>query len=68
MRIAFVCQYFVPEIGAPSARVSELCREWVAQGHEVTVITALPNHPTGIVPLGPQLDFSAPHDRAGFAD
>jgi glycosyltransferase involved in cell wall biosynthesis len=50
VRIAFVCQYFVPEIGAPSARVSELCREWVAQGHEVTVITALPNHPTGIVP------------------
>lgn len=50
MRIAFVCQYFVPEIGAPSARVSELCREWVAQGHQVTVVTALPNHPTGIIP------------------
>lgn len=50
VRIAFVCQYFVPEIGAPSARVSELCREWVAQGHDVTVITAVPNHPTGIVP------------------
>ncbi len=49
MRIAFVCQFFVPEIGAPSARVSELCREWVRQGHEVTVITGLPNHPTGIV-------------------
>jgi glycosyltransferase involved in cell wall biosynthesis len=50
VRIAFVCQYFVPEIGAPSARVSELCREWVAQGHQVTVVTALPNHPTGIIP------------------
>lgn len=49
MRIAFVCQFFVPEIGAPSARVSELCREWVRQGHEVTVITGLPNHPRGIV-------------------
>lgn len=49
MRIAFVCQFFVPEIGAPSARVSELCREWVRRGHEVTVITGLPNHPTGIV-------------------
>ena len=49
MRIAFVCQFFVPEIGAPSARVSELCREWVRQGHEVTVVTGLPNHPTGIV-------------------
>jgi putative glutathione S-transferase len=25
-------------------------------------------NPTGIVPLGPQLDFAAPHDRARFAD
>jgi glycosyltransferase involved in cell wall biosynthesis len=49
VKIAFICQYFVPEIGAPSARVSELCREWVRQGHEVTVVTGLPNHPTGIV-------------------
>jgi putative glutathione S-transferase len=25
-------------------------------------------NPTGIVPLGPQLDFSAPHDRARFGE
>ena len=50
MRIAFICQYFVPEIGAPSARVSELCREWVRAGHDVTVVTGFPNHPTGIIP------------------
>ena len=49
MKIAFICQYFVPEIGAPSARVSEICREWVRAGHEVTVVTGLPNHPTGII-------------------
>ncbi len=24
-------------------------------------------NPTGIVPVGPQLDFSAPHDRGRFA-
>jgi putative glutathione S-transferase len=23
-------------------------------------------NPTGIVPVGPQLDFAAPHDRARF--
>jgi len=23
-------------------------------------------NPTGIVPVGPQLDFTAPHDRARF--
>lgn len=48
MRIVFVSQYFPPEIGAPSARVHELAREWVAQGHEVTVLTAFPHHPTGV--------------------
>jgi glycosyltransferase involved in cell wall biosynthesis len=50
VKIAVICQYFVPEIGAPSARISELAREWVRAGHDVTVVTGLPNHPTGIVP------------------
>ncbi len=48
MRILYVSQYFPPEMGAPAARVHELSREWVRQGHEVTVLTAFPHHPTGI--------------------
>jgi colanic acid biosynthesis glycosyl transferase WcaI len=36
-------------MGAPSARVSELARHWAAMGHEVTVLTGFPNHPTGIL-------------------
>jgi putative glutathione S-transferase len=28
----------------------------------------MPNlNPSGIIPLGPELDFAAPHDRGGFA-
>jgi glycosyltransferase involved in cell wall biosynthesis len=50
MRILYVSQYFPPEPGAPAARVSELSRAWVRQGHQVTVLTAMPNHPTGVVP------------------
>lgn len=50
MKILYISQYFPPEIGAPSARVSELSRFWVEQGHEVTVLTGFPNHPTGVVP------------------
>ena len=50
MRILYVSQYFPPEMGAPAARVHELCREWARYGHDVTVLTGFPNHPTGIVP------------------
>jgi colanic acid biosynthesis glycosyl transferase WcaI len=50
MRILFLSQYFPPEPGAPAARVSELAGAWVRAGHEVTVLTAMPNHPTGVVP------------------
>ncbi len=50
MRIAYFCQYFVPESAAPAARVSELAQLWTEAGHRVTVVTALPNHPTGVVP------------------
>ena len=36
-------------MGAPAARVSELARYWAAAGHEVTVLTGFPNHPTGVL-------------------
>jgi len=50
MKILYVSQYFPPEMGAPAARVFELSREWVRLGHQVTVLTGFPNHPTGIIP------------------
>ena len=50
MRLLFLTQYFPPEISAPSARVSELCRNWAQNGVQATVVTAFPNHPTGIIP------------------
>jgi glycosyltransferase involved in cell wall biosynthesis len=37
-------------MGAPAARVSELARRWVQLGHQVTVLTSFPNHPTGVIP------------------
>jgi glycosyltransferase involved in cell wall biosynthesis len=51
MRILYVSQYFPPEMGAPAARVYELAREWVRRGDQVTVLTAFPNHPTGVIPV-----------------
>jgi glycosyltransferase involved in cell wall biosynthesis len=50
MRTLIVTHYFPPEIGAPQARLSELARYWAKAGDEVTVLTGMPNHPTGVVP------------------
>ena len=50
MRILVVTHYFPPEIGAPQARLSELARTWAEDGDDVTVLTGLPNHPTGVIP------------------
>jgi len=50
MKILYVSQYFPPEMGAPAARAVELSRHWAAAGHDVTVLTGFPNHPTGVVP------------------
>jgi len=50
MKILYISQYFPPEMGAPAARAVELSKHWAAAGHEVTVLTGFPNHPTGVVP------------------
>jgi colanic acid biosynthesis glycosyl transferase WcaI len=50
MRILYISQYYPPEVNAPAGRVSGLSRLWTKLGHSVTVLTAFPNHPNGIVP------------------
>jgi colanic acid biosynthesis glycosyl transferase WcaI len=50
VKILYISQYFPPEMGAPAARAAELSRHWARDGHEVTVLTGFPNHPTGLVP------------------
>ena len=47
MKLLFLSQYFPPEMGAPQARISELGIRLVKKGHQVTVITAMPNYPQG---------------------
>ena len=49
MRILFFSHYFPPEGNAPAARTHAHCRRWAAAGHDVTVVTCVPNHPRGIV-------------------
>ncbi|MFN8455098.1 MAG: glycosyltransferase family 4 protein [Anaerolineae bacterium] len=51
MRVLYLSQYFPPEVGATQTRAYEMARYLVSQGHHVTMIAEIPNHPTGIVPL-----------------
>lgn len=45
MRILVVTQYFWPE----NFRINDLVKEWGQRGHQVTVLTGIPNYPTGKV-------------------
>ncbi len=47
MRILFFTHYYPPEVNAPASRTYEHCREWAKSGHDVTVVTCVPNHPAG---------------------
>ncbi len=47
MRILVVSQYYPPDMGAPAGRFHDFARQWVAAGHEVTVLTGLPHFPGG---------------------
>ncbi len=45
LRILVVSQYFWPE----NFRINDLVKEWGQRGHQVTVLTGIPNYPAGKV-------------------
>ncbi len=45
MKILVVCQYYYPE----PFRITDICESLVKRGHEVTVLTGLPNYPEGVI-------------------
>ena len=49
MNILFLADNFPPELNAIASRVYERACYWVAWGHEVAVITSVPNFPDGKV-------------------
>ena len=49
MRILFLSHYFPPEVNAPANRTYEHCVRWARAGHDVTVLTCVPNCPDGVV-------------------
>ncbi len=57
MKILFLSHYFPPEVNAPASRTFEHCRRWADAGHEVTVVTCVPNCPEGVAYEGYQSRF-----------
>ena len=47
MRFTILTQYYPPEIGAAQVRLAALANELKKLGHDVQVVTAMPNYPKG---------------------
>jgi colanic acid biosynthesis glycosyl transferase WcaI len=48
--ILFLTSYYPPEKGAAASRISQYAQHLVQRGHQVTVLTTVPNYPSGVVP------------------
>ncbi len=57
MKILVISQYFYPE----NFRINTLCRELADRGHDVTVMTAYPQYPGGVIFEG--YGFDVPYER-----
>lgn len=66
MHMLFLTHYFPPEVNAPATRTFEHCRQWIAAGHQVTVITCAPNCPTGVVFDGYRNAWRSEETQAGI--
>jgi colanic acid biosynthesis glycosyl transferase WcaI len=48
VKFLFLTQYYPPEIGGPQTRLQSMATELLRCGHEVEVVTGLPNYPRGV--------------------
>lgn len=65
MRILLVTNYFEPDQGAAAIILTRLAKRLHARGHEVTVLTSLPNYPYGRVLDGYRGRFAVVEERDG---
>ncbi len=50
MNILVLTQFYPPEFGGSGVYMERIVRMMIEEGHAVTVLTNLPNYPTGIIP------------------
>lgn len=66
MRLIILTQYFLPEIGAPQNRLIEMAVGLKKRGWNVSVITAMPNYPTGKIFESYRGKFTCIEELAGI--
>jgi colanic acid biosynthesis glycosyl transferase WcaI len=49
MRILLLSQYFPPEVGSAAAKMAEMAAYLKGRGHQVEVVSQVPNYPQGVV-------------------
>jgi colanic acid biosynthesis glycosyl transferase WcaI len=67
LRFLILTQYYAPEIGATQIRLGAVTKALLHLGHEVEVVTALPNYPSGKIFPGYRGRFSH-RERIGGAE
>jgi glycosyltransferase involved in cell wall biosynthesis len=66
LKFVLLTQYYPPEVGGAQVLMGSLAAELKRQGHDVRVVTALPNYPTGRVFDGYRGRISAREVRDGI--
>ncbi|SPF43959.1 Glycosyltransferase [Candidatus Desulfosporosinus infrequens] len=66
MRILMLTQYFYPENGAAQVRLLEVAKAIRDHGHEIEIVTAFPNYPTGVIPTDYRGKFFMKDSHAGI--
>jgi glycosyltransferase involved in cell wall biosynthesis len=66
MRFLILTQYFPPEIGGAQTRLKSFASELLRCGHEVEVVTAMPNYPRGKFFPGYERDWYRHEDLDGI--
>jgi glycosyltransferase involved in cell wall biosynthesis len=65
-KLVLLTQYFPPEMGAPQSRLWEAASGLQRNGWEVSVITAMPNYPTGKIFKGYKGKFFRKEEKEGI--
>ncbi len=65
MKVLFVTDHFYPEPSAPAAHIYDRVLSWAGAGHDVTVLTAVPNFPDGVPQPGYRNRWRSEEEVAG---